>query len=125
MTEQPTDISARQGIVVDASDPERLNHALQLSLEYRGDVTVTRRSNGLEVTGYLFDRVTGATPADTVIRMIPANGDDRVTIPVDDIQELRFSGRDTAAGKSFETWMKKYVEKKLAGKVAQIESEEL
>ncbi len=125
MTEQPTDITARQGIVVDASDPERLNHALQLSLEYRGDVTVTRRSNGLEVTGYLFDRVTGATPADTVIRMIPANGDDRVTIPVDDIQELRFSGRDTAAGKSFETWMKKYVEKKLAGKVAQIESEEL
>lgn len=125
MTEQPTDITARQGIVVDASDPERLNHALQLSLEYRGDVTVTRRSNGLEVAGYLFDRVTGATPADTVIRMIPANGDDRVTIPVDDIQELRFSGRDTAVGKSFETWMKKYVEKKLAGKVAQIESESL
>ena len=69
--------------------------------------------------------MTGATPADNVIRMIPANGDDRVTIPVDDIKQLRFSGRDTAAGKSFETWMKKYVEKKLAGKVAQIESESL
>jgi len=125
MTKQPTEISARQGIVIDASDPERLDHALQLSLDYRGDVTVTRRSNGLEVAGYLFDRVKGATPADNVIRMIPSNGDDRVTIPVDDIQELRFSGRDTAAGKSFETWMKKYVEKKLAGEVAQIESEEL
>ena len=85
----------------------------------------TRRANGLEVEGYPFDRVTGATPGDTVIRMIPANGGDRVTIPVDDIEQLRFTGRDTAAGKSFETWMKKYVEKKLAGKVAQIESEEL
>jgi hypothetical protein len=125
MTQQPTDITARQGIVIDDSDPERLNHALGLSLDYRGDITVTRRSNGLEVAGYIFDRVDGVTPADTVIRMIPANGDDRVTIPVDDIQQLRFSGRDTAAGKSFETWMKKYVEKKLAGEVAQIESETL
>ena len=125
MTEQPTEIAARQGVVVDASDPERLHHALQMSLDYRGDVTVTRRSTGLEVEGYLFDRVRGATPADAVIRMIPANGGDRVTIPVDDIEQLRFSGRDTAAGRSFETWMKKYVEKKLAGEAAQIESESL
>jgi hypothetical protein len=28
---------------------------------------------------------------------------------------LNFSGRDTAAGKSFETWVKKYQEKKAAG----------
>ncbi len=125
MTEPPTEIEARQGAVVDASDPERLQYALKLSLDYRGDVSVTRRSNGLEVEGYLYDRVTGATPADTVIRMIPSNGDDRVTIPVDDIEQVRFSGRDTAAGKSFETWMKKYVQKKLAGEAAQIESESL
>ncbi len=125
MTEQPTEFEARKGAVVDASDPERLQYALQLSLDYRGDVTVTRRSNGLQVEGYLYDRVTGATPAETVIRMIPSNGDNRVTIPVDDIEQVRFSGRDTAAGKSFETWMKKYVEKKLAGEAAQIESESL
>ncbi len=125
MTEPPTEFEACKGAVVDASDPERLEHALQLSLEYRGDITVTRRSNGLEIEGYLYDRVTGATPADAVIRMIPSNGDDRVTIPVNDIEQLRFSGRDTAAGKSFETWMKKYVQKKLAGETAQIESENL
>ena len=112
MTEQPaeTELAARQGIVVDAGDPGRLQHALQLAFDYRG---------------YLFDRVTAATPADTVIRMIPANGDDRVTIPVGDIEQLRFTGRDTAAGKSFETWMKKFVEKKLAGEAADIESESL
>ncbi len=125
MTEQPTEFEARKGVVVDATDPGRLQHALQLSLDYRGDVTVTRRSNGLEVEGYLYDRVTGATPADTVIRMIPSNGNDRVTIPFDDVEQLRFSGRDTAAGKSFETWMKKYVKKKLAGEAAEIESESL
>ena len=127
MTEQPAEaeLAARQGIVVDAGDPGRLQHALELAFDYRGDVTVTRRSTGGEVRGYLFDRVTAATPADTVIRMIPANGDDRVTIPVGDIEQLRFTGRDTAAGKSFETWMKKYVEKKLAGEAADIESESL
>ncbi len=125
MTEQPAELEAGKGVVVDASDPERLQHAIHLSLHYRGDVTVTRRSTGLEVEGYLYDRVTGATPADTAIRMIPSNGDDRVTIPVNDVEQLRFSGRDTAAGKSFETWMKKYVEKKLAGETAQIESESL
>ena len=32
-----------------------------------------------------------------------------------DIASLAFSGRDTAAGKSFEAWMKKYAEKKAAG----------
>jgi len=125
MTEQPAEIEARQGIVVDVSDPELLHHALKLAFDYRGDVAVTRRSTGREVEGYLYDRATGATPADTVIRMIPSDGGDRVTIPFDDVEQLRFSGRDTAAGKSFETWMKKYVKKKLAGEAAQIESESL
>ena len=125
MTARPAEFEARKGVVIDDSDPERLQHALQLSLDYRGDVTVTRRSTGIEVEGYIYDRVTGATPRDMAIRMIPSNGDDRVTIPVNDIEQLRFSGRDTAAGKSFETWMKKYVQKKLAGEKAEIDSESL
>jgi len=32
-----------------------------------------------------------------------------------DIAALAFTGRDTAAGKSWEAWMKKYAEKKAAG----------
>jgi hypothetical protein len=43
-----------------------------------------------------------------------------------DIAALAFTGRDTAAGKSFEAWMKKYWEKKAAGeKNIQIEAEVL
>jgi outer membrane protein assembly factor BamA len=41
------------------------------------------------------------------------------------VRAIEFSGRDTAAGKSFETWMKKYVQKKLAGEEASIRSEPL
>jgi hypothetical protein len=43
-----------------------------------------------------------------------------------DIARLEFTGRDTAAGKSFATWVKKYQEKKAAGeKNIQIEPEKL
>ena len=38
-----------------------------------------------------------------------------MTIPYDQIAALVFTGRDTAAGRSWETWMKKYQEKKAAG----------
>ncbi len=128
MTERTTpntDLTARQGIVVDASDPDRLRDAVDLAFHYRGDVTVTCRSTGREIDGYIFDRVQGTTPADLVIRLIAPGGSERVAIRVDDIAQLRFSGRDAAEGKSFETWMKRYVKKKLAGEVASIESDPL
>ena len=32
-----------------------------------------------------------------------------------DVAALAFTGKDTAAGKSFEAWVKKYNEKKAAG----------
>lgn len=124
-TTPDTHLSARQGIVVDASDSDRLREAVDLAFHYRGDVTVTCRSTGREIGGYVFDRVQGATPADLVIRMIAPGSNERIAIRVDDIAQLRFSGRDTAEGKSFETWMKKYVQKKLAGEIATIESDPL
>ena len=36
-----------------------------------------------------------------------------------------FSGRDMAHGKSFETWVNKFIEKKLAGETASIECDTL
>ena len=89
------------------------------------DVTITRRSTGERIEGYLFDCTTGASTAESKVRIIPRAGADRVTIPYADIAELGFTGRDTAEGRSFETWMKRYVEKKLAGEEASIESERL
>jgi hypothetical protein len=115
----------RQGIVVDGSDPEQLRNAIDLALDYRGDVTITRTSTGEALEGYIFDRTDGTTSAGSTIRIIPRDRDERITIPFDDIARIDFSGKNTAAGKSFETWMKKYVEKKLAGERANIESEPL
>jgi DNA-binding transcriptional regulator/RsmH inhibitor MraZ len=78
------------------------------------------------VQGYLYDRRTGKTLADSVVRMMPSDGAGRVNIAYSDIAALAFSGRDTAAGKTFEAWVKKYWEKKAAGeKNIQIEPEKL
>ncbi len=56
---------------------------------------------------------------------MPSDGSPRLTIAYVDIAEIRFSGRDAAAGRSFESWMRNYVRKKLAGEEASIESEPL
>ena len=65
--------------------------------------------------GYMFDRRDGVTLAESVVRVIPKNENKKIVIAYADIAALAFSGRDTAAGKSFEAWVKKYNEKKAAG----------
>jgi hypothetical protein len=47
-------------------------------------------------------------------------------IPYADIGAIAFTGKDTAAGKTFENWVKRYWEKKAAGETnIQIEPEYL
>ena len=76
--------------------------------------------------GYLFDRRSGSSLADSFVRMIPTNAKTKVNVTYADIAALAFTGRDTAAGKTFEAWVKKYWEKKAAGeKNIQIEPEKL
>ena len=121
----PAEPIALRGTVVEASDPVLLRRAIEAAFDYRGDVTVTRRSTGESIEGYVFDRTPGPAGPGSVIRMIPAGGEPRLTIPWGDIAEIRFSGRDTAEGKSFETWVKNYLRKKLAGEEASLRPEPL
>ncbi len=102
-----------------------MREALEKAFDYRGDITVTRK-DGSQVQGYLFDRRTGATLADSFVRIIPVNEKTRLNIAYSEIAALAFTGRDNAAGKSFDAWVKKYWEKKAAGeKNIQIEPEKL
>ena len=89
--------------------------ALEKAFDYRGDVTITLR-DGATVEGYIFDRHTDAAGlARSYVRLLPKVGDDKRRVPYADIARLAFTGKDTAAGKSFETWVKKYRERKAAG----------
>jgi hypothetical protein len=96
-----------------ASDDE-IRLALEKAFDYRGDVTITRK-DGAKIEGYLFDRRTAATLKESVVRLFPKNANEKVAISYSDIAALAFTGRDTAAGKSWEAWMKKYAQKKAAG----------
>ena len=97
-----------------ATDAE-IRAALEKAFDYRGDLTITLK-NGEKVEGYIFDRKNdGATLADCNVRMIPKGRPEKLRIPYSDIAALAFTGKDTAAGKSFEAWVKKYHEKKAAG----------
>lgn len=96
-----------------ASDAE-IREALEKAFDYRGDITVTRK-DGTKIEGYLFDRRSGSTLGDSFIRIIPSNESTKVNVAYSDVAALVFSGRDTAAGKTFEAWIKRYWEKKAAG----------
>lgn len=103
-----------QGSVWQPANEEELREGLEKAFDYRGDVTITRK-DGSTVEGYIFDRRAADTLAQSHIRLFPKGDSAKVSIPYDDIATLEFTGRDTAAGKSWEAWLKKYWEKKAAG----------
>jgi hypothetical protein len=103
-----------QGRVWQPSSEEELREGLEKAFDYRGDVTITRK-DGSTVEGYIFDRRAAGTLSESLIRLFPRGESGKVSIPYSDIASLAFTGRDTAAGKSWEAWLKKYWEKKAAG----------
>jgi hypothetical protein len=103
-----------EGWIPELASENEIRTALEKAFDYRGDVTITRK-DGTKVEGYLFDRRSGKTLADSVVRLYPKDSNQKVTIAYADIAALVFSGRDTAAGKSFEAWVRKYWKKKMAG----------
>ena len=103
-----------EGWVPELAGSEELLQALEKAFDYRGDVTITRK-DGSKVEGYIFDRRTGKSLEDSLVRLYPKDSNQKVSIAYSDIAALAFSGRDTAAGKSWEAWVRKYWEKKAAG----------
>ncbi|HZD49533.1 MAG TPA: hypothetical protein VE178_12395 [Silvibacterium sp.] len=106
-----------EGWIPPLATEAEINEALEKAFDYRGDVTLTLK-DGRVVAGYVFDRRTGKTLAESAVRIIPATERTKLTIPYSAIAALAFTGRDTAAGKSFEAWVRKYWEKKAAGEKA-------
>lgn len=103
-----------QGWVPDLAAEEELRKALDLAFDYRGDITITLK-NGNVVDGYVFDRREGKSLADSFVRMMPAASHEKLSIAYADIAGLAFTGKDTAAGKRWENWVREYWQKRMAG----------
>ena len=104
-----------EGWIPSLASEDDIRTALEKAFDYRGDLTITLKS-GERVEGYVFDRrADGPSLADCSLRLIQKTGREKILIGYADIAALAFTGKDTAAGKSFEAWVKKYHEKKAAG----------
>jgi hypothetical protein len=103
-----------EGWVPELASEDDIRVALEKAFDYRGDVMVTTR-DGTKIEGYVFDRTAGDTLATSFVRILPKDSSPRAKVCYADISALAFTGRDTAAGKSFEAWIRKYWEKKSAG----------
>jgi hypothetical protein len=103
-----------EGWVPQLASEADLRTALEKAFDYRGDVAVTKK-DGSKVDGYIFDRVTGTNLESSFVRILPRDSNQRVKISYAEIAALAFSGRDPAAGKGWEAWVRKYWEKKSSG----------
>ena len=103
-----------EGWVPELATPEELHAALEQAFDYRGDVLITRK-DGTKIEGYIFDRRNGSTLAESLVRLMPKDGGPKLSIAYADIAALAFTGRDMAAGRSWEAWVRQYWDKKAAG----------
>ena len=103
-----------EGWVPELASDEDLRQALGKALDYRGDVTLTLKS-GERIEAFVFNCKTGPTLAESFLQYFTPNDAEKRKVSYADIARVEFSGKDRAAGKHWEDWVKKYNEKKAAG----------
>ncbi len=113
-----------EGWVPELASDEEVRNALEQAFDYRGDVTLTLK-NGERVEAYIFNRISGTALGDSFIQIFPADGSAKRKIGYAEVARIEFSGKDRAAGKHWEDWVKNYNEKKAAGEKFSLEAEPL
>ena len=103
-----------EGWVPELASEDDLREALEKAFDYRGDVTITTRA-GKRIEAFIFNRRTGATLAESYVQYFEPNVADKQKLSYVEIARLEFSGKDRAAGKHWEDWVKAYNERKAAG----------
>ena len=103
-----------EGWVPQLATEDELREALEKAFDYRGDISLTFKS-GDKVEAFVFNRQSGIGLADSYVQYFASNAPDKRKVSYADIARIEFSGKDRAAGKHWEAWIKKYNEKKAAG----------
>jgi hypothetical protein len=79
-----------------------LARIIDLAFDYRGNTTVVKR-DGRTVDGYVFNRDADAPVP--YLEMFDADGGGPHRILYADVHTIHFTGKDTAAGKSYAAWL--------------------
>lgn len=94
-----------EGFRWEGDDPETLARVVEAAFDYRGDVTILL-GGGAALVGFLANR-DPAGPEPKVL-LLPADGSAPKSIPYRSIRGIAFTGKDTASGKSWESWVRRY-----------------
>ena len=103
-----------EGFVPSLASDDELRNALEKAFDYRGDVTITTKA-GKKIEAFIFNRHTGATLADSYVQYFEPNVNGKQKLGYAEIGRLEFTGKDRAAGKHWEDWVKAYNERRAKG----------
>lgn len=103
-----------EGWIPELATDAEVRDALEKAFDYRGDVTLTLKS-GEKIEAYIFNRQTGASLAGSYVQYFTPAAPEKRKVAYDQIARLEFTGKDRAAGKHWEDWVKAYNERKAAG----------
>lgn len=94
-----------------------LEEIIEQAFDYRGNVTIVKLDGGT-VAGYLFNR--NGDVEQPFVQLFNEAGEGPFSMPYAEIAGVRFTGRDTAAGKSYEAWQQRRAAERAAGQRPQI-----
>ena len=81
-----------------------LERVIDLAFDYRGNTTIVK-TDGTEVVGYIFNRNNGVP--EPFVQLFGEKGDGPHRLLYSEIESIRFTGKDPAAGRSWEAWIKR------------------
>ena len=93
-----------EGWVPQINDYLSIREVIDFAFDYRGNTTVVKR-DGSELVGYVFNR--DADAAEPFIQLFDEQGEGPFTIAYREIANIRFTGKDTAAGNSWKAWVER------------------
>jgi hypothetical protein len=91
-----------EGWTPEPSEALSLARIVDLAFDYRGNTTVVLR-DGARLHGYVSNR--DAEAATPYLEMFDAEGEGPHRLAYGDIRTIHFTGKDTAAGKSYAAWL--------------------
>jgi hypothetical protein len=110
-----------EGWVPQINDYTSVREVIDFAFDYRGNTTVMK-TDGSEIVGYVFNR--DADAPEPFIQLFDEQGAGPFTIPYCDIVNIKFTGKDTAAGNSWKAWVERK-EKEKALKAAAADAGQL
>lgn len=93
-----------EGWVPQTGEYLTIAEVIEFAFDYRGNTTIVK-TDGTEIEGYVFNR-NHSVPA-PFIQFFDDKGDGPFTLAYSEIANIKFTGKDTAAGNSWKAWLER------------------